>query len=111
MLQPRRHQREERHDLRRVARGAADRRRRRLRASAMRSCSARDGRVGQARIDVADFLQVEERRGVVGVAEHIGRGLVDRRLARAGGRVGPGACVDLQRVEALGLGHDILRSG
>ena len=56
-------------------------------------------RVGQAGVDVADLLEVEERRRVVGVAEDVGGVLVDRHLPRAGRRVGLGAGVDLQRVE------------
>ena len=39
---------------------------------------------------------------VVGVAELVGGGLVDRHLPRAGGRVGRGARMDLQRIELLG---------
>ena len=63
----------------------------------------RDGRVGQARVDVAHFLQVEELGGVVGVAEDIGGGLVDRHLPRAGGRVGCGAGMDLQACRSRGV--------
>ena len=74
-------------------------------SAATRSASADDGGVRQARIDVADFLQVEELGGMVRVAEDIGGGLVDRHLPRARGRVGLGARVDLQRVEAEGSGH------
>ena len=67
-----------------------------------------DGGVGQAGVDVADFLQVEERGGVVGVAEHVGGVLVDRRLPRPGRRVRPGAGVNLQRVEAVWhVGHGL----
>ncbi len=104
---PRPHQRKQRQDLRRVPRGAAD--------GADSAFQRRhplpqhgNGGVRQPRIDEPDLLEVEERRGVVGVAEHIGGGLVDRRLARAGRRVGPAPGMDLQRVEAvvLGLGHD-----
>src|SRR5690242_15246505 len=39
---------------------------------------------------------------MVGVAKDVSRGLVDRGLARAGGGVGAGACMDLQGVEAVG---------
>jgi hypothetical protein len=70
-------------------------------SAAMRFWSAADGRVGQAGIDVADFLQAEERGGMVGVAEDISGGLIDRHLACAGGRIGLGACVNGQRVKAL----------
>ena len=104
---PRRHQREQRHDLRRVPRRTAD-----SADAAFQRGDAflqhRHGGVGQAGIDVAHLLQVEERGGVVGVAEHVGRGLVDRHLPRAGGRIGACPGVDLQRVEAVGgalVGH------
>lgn len=56
-----------------------------------------DGGVGQARIDVAEAVQVEQAGGVVGVLEHVGRGLVDGGGARARRRVGGGA-----RVHRLG---------
>ena len=81
------HQREEDQELRGVARGAA-----RGAAAALEAGDAflehRDGRVGQARVDVAEVVQVEERGGVVDIVEHVGGGLVDRRDARAGGRIG-----------------------
>ncbi|MPL71114.1 hypothetical protein SDC9_16885 [bioreactor metagenome] len=102
-VQPRPHQREERHDLRRMARGATHRPRATLeRGDAV--CQRRDRRVGQARIDVAHFLQVEEPRRVVGVFEDIGGGLVDRHLAGPGGRIGFGPGVHLQRVKGK-VGH------
>ena len=65
-------------------------RRRRLRA---RRCAPRAPRrrVGDARIDVARALHVEQRRRVVAVRKHERRGLVDRRRARAGRRIGPRA--------------------
>ena len=62
----------------------------------------RDGGVGQARVDVAEIVQVEERRGVIHVVEHVSRGLVDRRAARAGGRVGRRAGMDRPRLETVG---------
>ncbi len=103
-IPPRTHQREKRHDLRRVTRGTADRARAAFqRRDPLGQC--RDGRVGQAGVDVAHFLEVEERGRVIGVAEDIGRRLVDRHLARPGRRIGPRAGMDLQRVEAIGLGH------
>ena len=61
----------------------------------------RDGRIGQARVDVAEIVQVEERRGVIDIVENISRGLVDRRDARAGGGIGCGARVDGARLEAV----------
>ena len=66
----------------------------------------RGGRVGDAGVDVAGALQVEQRRGVVGVLEHVGRGLVDRHRARAGHRVGL-----LAGMQAQGLERGRFRSG
>ena len=60
----------------------------------------RVGRIADARIDVAEGLQPEQRGGVVDVVEHEGGGLVDRRRARAGRRVGLRAGVDGKRGEA-----------
>ena len=47
----------------------------------------RVGRISDAGIDVAERLQAEQRRGVIGVVEHERRGLIDRRRPRAGGRI------------------------
>ena len=58
------------------------------------------GRVADAGIDVAEGLEIEQRRGVLDVVEHEGRGLIDRRGARAGGGIGLGAGMDGKRVEA-----------
>ena len=44
-----------------------------------------DCRVGQAGIDVADFLQVKQLGCVIRIAENIGCCLVDRHLTRACG--------------------------
>ena len=63
----------------------------------------RHRRVGDARIDVPGALQVEQGGGVLGVVEHVGRGLVDRHRPRARGRVGPLAGVQGERVEAWSL--------
>ena len=63
------------------------------------------GRVADARVDVAERLQAEQRGGVVDVVEDEGRGLVDRRRARARRRVGLGAGVDRERGEARGVGR------
>ena len=58
-------------------------------------------RVGYARVNVAEDLEVEERGGVIDVIEDVRRGLKDRRSARAGGRIGGGAGVDRQGLEAV----------
>ena len=42
------------------------------------------GRIGDARIDVAGALQIEQRGRVIGILKHVGRGLVDRHRAGAG---------------------------
>ena len=56
------------------------------------------GRVGNAGIDVAGALQVEQRCGVVGILKHVGSGLVDRDGACA--RYGIGM---LARMQAQGF--------
>ena len=90
------HQRVQRDQLRRMARGHGQRRRAAFqRRDALLQHVA--GRVHDARIDVAEGLQAEQRRGMVGVVEDVGRGLVDRRHPGAGGRVGLGAGMDRQR--------------
>ena len=55
------------------------------------------GRVGDARVDVPAALHVEQRRGVVGVLEHVGRGEIDRLRARAVLRIGLLARVQAER--------------
>lgn len=67
----------------------------------------RRGRVGNAAVEMACALQVEEDRGVIGVAEHVGRGLIDRHRARAVDRVRLLAGVQRQGVGAnvLGAAH------
>ena len=93
------HQREERHQLRGMAGRAGDG----ADAALQRRhpfLQGGDRGVGQAGIDVAHLLQVEERGGMIGVAEDIGRGLVDRDLPRACCGVRPVARMDLQGVEA-----------
>src|SRR3546814_10773220 len=59
-------------------------------------------RVHQPGIDVAELFKVEQRSGVFRALEDIGRRLVDRRGARAGGRIGRGSCMDRK-------GFDLLR--
>ena len=50
----------------------------------------RVGGIHDARIDVAEDLEIEQCRGVVGVLEGESGGLVDGRRPRAGGGVGLG---------------------
>ena len=92
-------QREQRDRLRRHAG-----RRRERRAAALERGDAllerRHRRVGDARVHVAERLQVEQARRVVGAVEDERRRLVDRQRARAGGRVGDLPGVEAQRVEA-----------
>ena len=71
------------------------------------------GRVHDAGVDVAELLQPEELRRVVGAVERVGGGLVDRHGPAVGGGVGPLAGVELERLEAgrargagtVGSGH------
>ena len=75
------------HDLRGMTR-----RHRQRRGAALERGDAlfqhRIGRIADPGVDVAERLQPEQRSGVVGIIEHEGRGLVDRRRPRAGGRIG-----------------------
>ncbi len=72
----------------------------------------RIGRIADARIDVAEGLQAEQRGGVIDAFEHIRRGLIDRRRARAGRRIGLRAGMNGKRGEARdAFGHSVpLRS-
>jgi hypothetical protein len=47
----------------------------------------RYGRIGDARVDMADALKVEQRSGVLGILKGIGRRLIDRYRASPGCRV------------------------
>ncbi len=100
------HQREQRHDLGRMTGRTADS----ARAAFQRGdpvAKGGHGGIGQAGIDIADFLQAEERGGMVCVAEDIGRCLVNRHLTRASGGVRVCARMNLQGVEPhwLAVGH------
>ena len=99
------HQREQRQHLRGMAR-RGDRA-----AAAAFECrqprlERRIGGIGQPRIDEAHGLEVEQRGGMVGVLEGVGRGLIDRQCPRPGGRIGRGAGVNRQRLEAVSLAHE-----
>ena len=63
--------------------------------------------VGNARVDVAGAFQIEQRRGVIGILKHVGRGLIDRNRAGAGCGVRALAGVQAQGFESrrLGCGH------
>src|SRR3970282_2759336 len=66
----------------------------------------RSVRIRNAQIDVAEGLQVEQARRVVGRVEYEGGGLVDRRGARAGGGVRDLARVQAKRLDAeFSVGH------
>ena len=97
-------QRQQRHHLRRHAGGGGERG-----AAAFERRDAllehRDRRVGDARVDVAERLQVEQARRVIGAVEHERRRLVDRQRARAGRGVGNLAGVHGQRLEAGSAGR------
>ena len=95
------HQRMERQELCRMAR-----RHNQCRSAAFECCDARLEhalrRVADARVDVAEGFEAEQRRGVIGIIEDVGRGLVDRRDAGAGRGIGGGAGVDGERGKAGG---------
>ncbi len=59
------------------------------------------GGVGDARVDVAERLQIEQTRRVVGAVEHERGRLVDRQRARAGRPVRDLPRVQAERVEAV----------
>ena len=70
-------------------------------------------RIGDAGVDVAERLEAEQRRGVVGIIEDEGCRLVDGRDARAGRRVGRGSGMYCERGKSrrrgrLAVGHDPL---
>ena len=58
-------------------------------------------RVHQPRVDVPEGLEVEQARGVIGVVEHVGGGLVDRRRPRPGGGIGKLPGVQAQGLEVV----------
>ena len=58
-------------------------------------------RVHDARVDIAEFRQAEEIRGVLGVTEHVTRRLIDGNRASARSGVGHRAGVHLARLESI----------
>ena len=101
---PRSHQREQRHDLGCVAGRTGNRAGpalKRRNAGLQRA----DRGIGQPRIDEADLLQAKEAGSMLGVAELIGGGLVDRHLPRAGRRVGRAARVHRQGIKVPAVAH------
>ena len=64
----------------------------------------RVGGIGDARVDVPRALRVEERGGLIGVAEHVRRGLVDGGGASAGRGIGL-----LPRVQHQGVELEVVR--
>ena len=96
------HQREKHQELRGVARGRRDRG-----AATFEAGDAlfehRHGRIGEARIDVAEIVQVEERGGMVDILEDIGCRLVDRGRARPGHRIRRGTGMHRAGLEAVAL--------
>ena len=100
------HQRRDREMQRRLAAGGAD--------GADAALERRDallehgdGGVRDPRIDVAGALEIEQRGGMIDVAEDVGRRLVDRHRARAEDRVRMLARMQAERVEfqEFGVGH------
>ncbi len=67
----------------------------------------RDRRIRNPRVDVPGAFEVEQRRGVIGILEHVGRGLVDRDRTRSRHGIGMLARMEGQRFKAgrLRCGH------
>src|SRR6476620_3538924 len=66
-------------------------------------------RVADASIDISKSLKAEQRSGVIDVIEYERGGLIDRRGASAGGRIGLGACMYGKRIKARSavcIGHE-----
>ena len=59
------------------------------------------GGVHDPGVDVPEFLQREQPRGMARIVEHIGRGLIDRRDPRLGDRIGGRAGMHGKRVDLL----------
>src|SRR4029077_14001626 len=67
-------------------------------------------RIGDARVDVAGTLEVEQPGGMIGVVEQVRAGLVDRLRARTRHRIGMLPGMQAQRLEGgrLWRGHSVL---
>jgi hypothetical protein len=64
------------------------------------------GRVSNPGVNISKRLQSEQRRRMIGIVEHEGRRLVDRRYPRAGGGIGLRAGVHSKGGKAGGtIGH------
>ena len=85
--------------------------------AAFEGCDAflehRHGGIGDAAVDMAADLEVEQAGGVLDIAEDIGGRLVDRHGARAGHRIGPLARMQREcvKLEEIGVGHEALPGG
>src|SRR5687768_5404945 len=71
----------------------------------------RDGRVHDARVGIAELLQIEVRRRRFRIFEHVARRLIDRHRPRAGIRVGalPGMYLTGVESELAAFFHCLLR--
>ena len=100
------HERDDSQMERRVARGRGDRAHPHLQGRDALLQDRHRG-VGDPAVDVPGPLQVEQGRGMVGVPEHIGCGLIDRHRPGAGHRIRTLAGVERLGIEAqeLGIGH------
>ena len=57
--------------------------------------------IGQAGINITDFLKIKQSGRVVGIAKDVGCCLINRHLPRTGCGIRAGARVDLQRIKTI----------
>ena len=62
-----------------------------------------NGGIGKPRINKPKGLQIEQRCRVVYIIEHVGCGMVDRRIARTGSSIRRGAGMNSTGFEAEGI--------
>ena len=62
-------------------------------------------RVHDPRVDIAEFRQPEERGGVIGVAKHVARGLINRNRASSGRWIGGRSRMNLTRLKSPLTAH------